>query len=146
MCALPFPSNMSQVLILQILFAFSGVMLAGLIFAKLWEMKNKRSVFILSLVSKGDERVRALSHRIADDYSFGKNKLQFFLNKQLPLHTKNFINKTNTLIEEKAKEYIGDIRGSRFLKKSEGISEFFQALEEKEEGRIDDTLDTTSEN
>ncbi|MBX4189388.1 hypothetical protein KW785_02220 [Candidatus Parcubacteria bacterium] len=126
----------------QILFIFSGAVILLLISAKLWEMRRKKQIFALALLSKGDERVRTLSHEAAQYYSAWKGKAEFFLNKQLPLHTKNFINKTNALVKEKALEYIGDIRGSRFLKKNEGISEFFQALEEKEEGRIDDTLDS----
>ncbi len=131
---------------LEITFAISGGMVAILILSKLWEEKRKKPVLLLSLVSMGDERVRKLFHHAAQVYSDGKTKLEFFLNKQLPLHTKNFIGKTNTLVKEKFLEYVGDVRGSRFLKRNEGISEFFQALEDKEEGRIDDTLDTVDPN
>ncbi len=128
---------------LEITFAISGVMLTVLTLAKLWEMRRKKPMLVLALISRGDERVRHLSHDLTHSYTEWRAKVEFFLNKQLPLHTKNFIQKTNSIVKDKVVEYTGDIRGSKLLRKSEGLSEFFQSLAEKEEGRIDDTLDTT---
>lgn len=97
---------------------------------------------LLRLVSLGDERVRHLSHELAHLYAEKKEKAHFFVNKQLPLHTRNILNKTSSTVKERVEKYVGDIRGSKFLKKSDGISEFFKSISEKENGgRIDDSLD-----
>ena len=107
-------------------------MVASIIGAKVWEDKYKRKSFILKLVSIGDERVRLLSNEVAHVYAELKADAEFFINKQAPLHVKNFVNKTNLVIKERMEKHIGDIRGSRFLKKSDGISEFLKSLSEKE--------------
>jgi hypothetical protein len=130
-------------MILNIIFAFSGLIIAVLIGAKMWEEKHRRKPLFLRLVSLGDEHARHLSHELAHKYSEWKEQAHFFINKQLPLHTKNFINKTNTTVKERLDKHIGDIRGSRFLKRSDGISEFFKSLEEKENGRIDDSIESS---
>lgn len=131
---------------LQIIFAFSGVSLVILIGAKMWQEKRKKSSFLLRSIGRGDEHVRVLSHKAAHHYSEVKDKTDFFLKKQLPLHTKNFINKTNATIKEKSEHYIGNIRGSKFLKKSDGLPEFFKNISEKENnGRIDDVLEERGE-
>jgi hypothetical protein len=135
-----------MIVFLETIFVISGAMLMVLTLAKLWEIRRRKQVLVLALISRGDERVRHLSHDITQTYSVWRSKAEFFLNKQLPLHTKNFIQKTNAAVKENVTKYTGDIRGSRFLRKSEGLSEFFQNLAEKEEGRIDETLDTASEN
>lgn len=87
---------------------------------------------LLRLVSLGDEHVRTLSHVAAHKYAELREKAEFFLHKQLPLHTKNFVNKSNVFLKERAKKHIGDIRGSKFLKKSDGLNEFFKSISEKE--------------
>jgi len=133
-------------MILNITFGFSGLVLVTLILAKMWEGKREKKPFILRWVSLGDERVRTSSHELAHRYTEVKEKTSFFIEKQLPLHTKNFINKTNTLIKEETQKRIGDIRGSKFLKKNEGLSEFFKSIGEKEnEGRIDDTIESSQD-
>lgn len=127
---------------LQIIFAFSGIAIVILVGAKMWQEKHKRSIFLLRGIGRGDERVRALSQKATVHYSHAKEKTDFFLKKQLPLHTKNFINKTNAALKEKSERYIGNIRGSKFLKKSDGLPEFFKNISEKENnGRIDDVLE-----
>jgi hypothetical protein len=130
---------------LEWVFGISGVALVVIFFSKLWELKRHKPVPILSLISLGDERVHKISNELSHTYTAWREKAEFFVNKQLPLYTKNYIQKTNTLIKDKVMKYTGDIRGSKLLKKREGISEYFQSLAEKREGRIDSTLDTTSE-
>lgn len=129
-------------MILNIIFAFSGLVIAALIIAKVWEDKHKRKPFLLRWVSLGDEHVRVLSHELAHQYAEWKEDLHFFATKQLPLHSKNIINKTEALAKERMQKYIGDIRGSKFLRKNDGLSEFFKNISERENGRIDDSMES----
>lgn len=135
-------------MVVEILFIVSGVMIAILILAKLWEEKKKSPVFILAGISRADGQMRIWSHNITEYYAKARERVQFLVYKQLPLRSKNIFYKTTDKVKEKTKEYIGDIRGSKFLKKSDGISEFFQSLSEMENGngRIDETLDIGDEN
>ena len=131
---------------MQIIFALSGIAIVVLISAKMWQEKRKKSVFLLRGIGRGDEHVRKISQHAVRHYSEAKEKTDFFLKKQLPLHTRNIINKTQTTLKEKSEHYIGNIRGSRFLKKSDGLPEFFKNISEKENnGRIDDVLEERGE-
>lgn len=131
---------------LQIIFALSGIAVVILVGAKMWQEKRKKSTFLLRGIGRGDEHVRKISQHAVRHYSDVKEKTDFFLKNQLPLHTKNFINKTNATLKEKSEKYIGNIRGSRFLKKSDGLPEFFKNISEKENnGRIDDVLEEREE-
>jgi len=140
-------------MISSILFYFSGAVIVLLIGAKAWETKRRRPFVLFQMISKGDERFRALSHDAAHYYSEGKEKGAFFMKKQLPMHTKNLLNKTETLAKEKADKYLGNIRNTRLLKnKDEGISEFFKniSIMEKETAEaLEDTpqnLEADSQN
>lgn len=127
---------------LNIIFVFSGLALLAVIASKILEDKTKQKPALLRLISLGDERIRNWSHELAHKYAEGKESAHFFVNKQLPLHTKNIFNKTSTTLKDRAEKYIGDIRGSKFLKKSDGLSEFFKSISEKQgQGRIDETFD-----
>lgn len=117
---------------LNIIFAVSGLAIVLIITAKIVEEKFRRKPFLLRLISRGDERARILSQEMAHGYTDIKERINFFINKQFPLQARNFINKTNSLIKSEAEKRIGDIRGSRFLKKSDGISEYFKSISEKE--------------
>lgn len=128
---------------LNIIFAFSGLIIAALIGAKVWEDKHKHKPFLLRWVSLGDEHVRVWSHELAHQYAEWKARTHFFATKQLPLHSRNFINKAETTARERIQKYVGDIRGSKFLRKSDGLSEFFKNISERENGRIDDELSGT---
>jgi hypothetical protein len=131
---------------LQIIFAFSGIAIVILVGGKMWQEKRKKSFFLLRGIGKGDERVRQLSHKAVHHYSEVKEKTDFFLKKQLPMHARNVANKTTAIVKEKSEQYIGNIRGSKFLKKSDGLSEFFKNISEKENnGRIDDVLEEREE-
>ncbi len=122
------------------LFIFSGIVLIVLALAKRREEKKKSSFYILNAISKGDERMRELHHQAVRFYSEGKEKTAFFVKKQLPMRSRNSFNKLVTLLKEQAEKYIGNIRDSRLLKKSDGISEFFKNMSsvEKGNGEIND--------
>jgi hypothetical protein len=99
------------------------------------ELKHKRSIFPLSFISKSDHRIKEITHLATGRYSEFKEKGEFMLKKQLPLHSKNLLNKTKTLINEKVEKHLGDIRNTRLLgNKKDGISEFFKNLSDKENG------------
>jgi hypothetical protein len=125
---------------LELLFLISGVCLAFLIFEKARTMKKDRGSLFLRVISLGDERMKDLSHRTAHLYADKKEDAIFFVKKQLPLHTRNIYNKSSAALKESANVIVGDLRGSRFLKKSDGLSEFFRSLSEKENGTaVEDT-------
>jgi hypothetical protein len=131
-------------MIFETIFAFSGLCIALLIAAKAWELKTKKSFFLLRGISRGDEKMRVLSHKAEDLYVLAKERGGLFVRRDLPLHMKSGMNKTNNFIAERAEELVGNIRGTRFLKK-DGMSEFFKNMSEKEEGRIDDTLESRTQ-
>ena len=128
-------------MILNIIFAISLLGIAVLIFSKMIEEKSKSKPLFLRLVSLGDERVRNATVGFAHMYSDWRERGHLYLTNQLPLQTKNLMNKASLMIKEK----LGDIRGSKFLKKRDGLSEYLKSISEKEnEGRIDDEI-TNSE-
>ena len=129
---------------ITIIFAVAGITLALLLLAKIWEDEGHRSFFLLRVISKGDYQVRELSHNAVEKYSDLKYKADFFVKRQFPLHTKNFLNKTNSYLHEQIEEHIGNIRNSRLLKKSDGLSEYFKNMSkvEKGNGEINDPYDT----
>ncbi|MEK7227396.1 MAG: hypothetical protein AAB641_00705 [Patescibacteria group bacterium] len=116
-------------------FIFSGIALATLTLTKRVEERRKTGVFLLKLISKGDERVRELHHKSLHLYSTGKEKTAFFVKKQLPMRSKNSLHKLYAKLSEQTKKYMGDIRDSRLLKKSDGISEFFKNMSSIEKGK-----------
>jgi hypothetical protein len=134
----------NKTMIASIIFLLSGLMIVFLIHAKMIETKNQKKPAILRFVSMGDEHVRTLSVEVAHRYTDLKGRAEFFINKQFPMHARNFVNKTNAVIKERVEKHVGDIRGSKFLKKSDGLSEFFKSLSEKEtNGRIEEEGEET---
>ncbi|CAN5132465.1 hypothetical protein BH11PAT3_BH11PAT3_1170 [soil metagenome] len=116
------------------IFYISGACIALFLLAKVLESKRRKSFFFLRLISKGDERFRDLSLQVTHAYSEYKEKGEFFFRKQLPLHTKNLVNKIEALVKEKSEKYLGDIRNSKLLQpKNEGISDFFKNMKVLEE-------------
>ena len=114
----------------------------------MWENKRRRPFVLFQLISKGDENFRGLSHNATNLYSEWREKGEFFVKKQIPLHTKNLINKTEDFAKEKAERYLGNIRNTRLLKdKNAGISEFFKNLDimEKENAEAEESLNPTPE-
>jgi len=124
---------------LTIVFLLSGVALVILIGAKYLEEKRGRKIFILNLISKGDLHVRDLSHKTAHEYANWREWAEFFIKKQLPMHSRSLLNKSHALAQEKSAKYLELIRDSKLLKKSDGISEFFKNVSsvEKGNGEID---------
>lgn len=116
------------------LFFFSGAVLVTLTVAKRLEEKKRRSNVVLRAVSTGDERMRRLHHEALHAYSDGKDKFSFWFKKQLPLKAKSLANKSLSYLHSTATKHFGDIRNSRLLKKSDGLSEFFKNISEIEKG------------
>jgi len=126
------------------IFIFSGVALVTLTLTKRIEEKRKKPFFLFKLISNGDENVRKLHHKSLHFYSVGKDKAAFFVKKRLPMHSRNSLNKFITKLGEQTEKYMGDIRDSRLLKKSDGISEFFKNMStiEKGAGEINDPYES----
>lgn len=119
---------------LFIIFILSGVAIVVLLFAKTWQIKSHKPVRMLKMVSLADKHIRTFAHEATHKYSLYKERSEFVIKKQVPLHAKNIANKTEIIIKEKLDKYIGDIRNTRFLssKNKEGISEFFRNMEDFE--------------
>lgn len=130
------------------IFAFSGIVIVLLSVSKKLEEIRKRPFFISKLISKGDIHIREIYHRIVHLYSDGKEKIIFFVQKQMPMHLKNLFNKSVTFLKEKREQYTNNMRNSRLIKKNEGISEFFKNMSdlEKGNGEINDVFTEDSQN
>ena len=116
------------------LFAISGAALVTITISKRIEEKKKRTVLILRAISQGDERLRELRYKALQAYSLGKERLYFVATKQAPLKAKSFWNRFAAYMREVGKRYAGDIRNSKLLRRSDGISEFFKSISEIEKG------------
>ena len=117
-----------------IIFTTSGLAIMLLLVAKQIGEKRKKPFFISNLISKGDIHTRALYHRMVHLYSEGKEKALFLFKRQIPIHSRNFLNKSVSFLRNKREQYVGNMRDSRLLKKSDGISEFFKNMSEIEKG------------
>ena len=128
---------------LIIIFNISGLALILLLINKKLEERYKKTLFISKLISKGDTHARRLYHLAVHSYSEGKERILFFINKQIPLHSRNSLNKTFSFLEDRRKQYLDNLRDSKLLKKSDGISEFFKNMSdlEKGNGEIHDDFD-----
>ena len=64
------------------------------------------------------------------------------------MHSRNSLNKTISFLKEKKDRYTDNMRDSRLLKKSDGISEFFKNMSgiEKGNGVIHDVYEEDSQN
>src|SRR3989338_3465383 len=129
------------------IFAISGLAISILIIAKKVEQKRRKPFFILNLISKGNIHIRKLIHRVVHYYSEGKEKVIFFFKRRIPMHSKNSSNKLLSCLAEKKEKYINNMRDSRLLKKSDGISEFFKNMSsiENGNGEIHDTYEDGSQ-
>ena len=116
------------------IFAGSGLLIVLLLATKRLGEKRKKTFFLHNLISKGDIRIRGLYHKLVRLYSEDREKTLFFFQKQLPIHSKNSLNKLITFLKEKREQYIGNMRDTRLLRKSDGISEFFKNMSEIEKG------------
>ncbi|MBX4181609.1 hypothetical protein KW807_01965 [Candidatus Parcubacteria bacterium] len=123
-------------------FSISGIALVVLTLAKRVQEKRSKTLFILHLVSRGDERARDLYHQVLRLYSLSKERAAFFIKKRIPMRSRHSLNKLLNKIEQTIEKHLGDIRDSRLLRKSDGISEFFKNMNtvEKGVGEINDVL------
>lgn len=120
-----------------IIFYFSGAVIVLLLLAKVLESKREKPFLFLSVISKGDIHFRKLSHNVTNNYYELKEKTIFFIEKQLPLRYKSFINKIKAFINKYTEKYLGDFRNTHYINsKNESISEFFKSISH---------LDNTSE-
>ena len=105
-------------------------------------------IFILRAISKGDAHIRDFHHKTALFYLDGKEKTSFILNRQIPIHSKNLSNKLVSFLKEKRERYTNNMRDSRLLRKSDGMSEFFKNMSdlEKGNGEINDVYENGSQN
>src|SRR3989338_8840617 len=116
-------------------FFFSGAILAVLLVAKRIEERKKTRVFLLRLISRGEEHARKLQREAVRRYSLSKEEMHFFMAKQLPRYSKSSLNKALARFEESMQKYLERLRDSRLLKKDEGISEFFKSMAEGQKGQ-----------
>ena len=121
-------------MIITSLFAFSGLSIILLLVAKRLEEKRKRIFFISNAISKGDTRIRGLYLKVVRLYSEGKERISFFYKKQIPIHSRNSLNKLLIFIRKRREQYVVSMRDAKLLKKSDGISEFFKNMSEIEKG------------
>lgn len=119
---------------LVLIFVLSGAGIITLTLAKRFQEKKKKNVFILRAISRGNERVHDYHHRAINTYSVGKERMDFWVRKQLPLRTKNIWYKMVAYIQERGNEYIGEMRNVKLLKRTDGLSEFFKNISEIEKG------------
>lgn len=117
------------------LFVIAGLGLAALTLSKRFELKRKHKGLLLKAISRGDEQARRLYHEALRFYDEGTHKASFVIKKQLPLKAKSYFNKFVAFMKERGEERFGNIRNSRFIKKNEGISEFFKNISEIEKGK-----------
>ncbi|MDO8569747.1 MAG: hypothetical protein Q7R89_03180 [bacterium] len=130
------------------IFSISGLAIILLVATKRLELKRKQDFFVLGVISKGNIHIRKFYHRVVHFYSEGKEQTLFIFKKQIPKHFKNSLNKLLTLLKKKREQYVVSMRGSRLLKKSDGISEFFKNMSdvEKGNGEIHDVYEDASPN
>ncbi|KKQ83597.1 MAG: hypothetical protein UT07_C0002G0009 [Parcubacteria group bacterium GW2011_GWB1_38_8] len=131
-----------------VIFTISGMIVFLLPLAKRLESKQGKSFLIFRLISKGDFYVREIYHWMVHLYFEGKERSSFLIKRQIPLHSKNFSNKLTVYLREKRIQYFNNMRDSRLLKKSDGISEFFKNMSnlEKGNGEINDVYYDGSQN
>ncbi len=116
------------------IFAISGITLIILTLAKRFELRKKRATFILKAISIGDERAKELQHKMLNLYAEGKDRIVFFVKKELPLKLKKFVGIVVSYLKARWESYFGNIRNSHLIRKEEGISEFFKNISEIEKG------------
>lgn len=129
------------------LFAISGTAIIALLAAKKLQERGRNPLFLFRWITRSDERIRDWHQKALNMYSEGKEKISFFATRQIKLHSKNTFNKLVAFLKEKREQYENNMRNSRLLKKSDGISEFFKSMSDIEKGgSIDESLEDGSQN
>lgn len=131
-----------------VIFALSGVVIVLLPVVKMLEKKRSKRFLVFILISKSDTYIREFYHKILNLYSEGKEKVAFFLKQRVPRHSKNSFNKLLSFLKEKREQYANNMRNAKFLKKSDGMSEFLKNMSniEKGNGEINDVYKDASPN
>jgi len=117
------------------IFLFSGIVSASLIIVKRLEEKRQKTFPLLNLISRGDIRIRELSHDATHWYAEFKEWSEHFFRKQVPMHFRSFVNKLKSYIQNRTKKHINSLRASKLLKKSDGLPEFFERISSTDKGR-----------
>ena len=111
------------------LFIISFVVVASMLLLKMYELKKGKPILIFQALSKFDHIILEKYHNAGHMYLDYKHKSHLFFTKQVPMHSKNVVNKMETLVQEKMNKYVGNIRGSKVLRNDRaGISEFFKNI------------------
>src|SRR3989344_1997569 len=131
-----------------VIFIVSGLAVVVLLSAKKLGKERIKSFFILNAISKGDVYARDFYHKAIHLYSEGKQRISFLFKRQIPIHSKNSFNKLISFIKEKRERYVNNMRDTRLLKKSDGISEFIKNMSdiERGNGEINDIYEDTRQN
>ena len=130
------------------IFTVSGFVILLLVTTKRLQQKLKKPFFVFNIISRADTQIRELYQKLVHLYSESKERTSFLIEKQIPIHSKNALNKSISFVKEKRDQYIGNMRDSRLIKRSDGISEFFKNMSEIEKGNgeIHKDLDDSSQN
>ena len=110
------------------IFGISGLSILVLLTAKLIEEKRRKQIFVLGIISMGNESVRRYSRFITHKYSEFKTRLDLTLTKRLPNQFKVLSNRAGNFLKEYVEYYTEKARNSRLLKRNGGISEFFKNI------------------
>ena len=105
-----------------------------LLAAKLIEEKRHKQIFVLGIISMGNESVRRYTRLITHKYSEFRTRLELTLSKRLPNQFKVLSNRAGNFLKEYVEYYTEKARNSRLLKRNGGISEFFKSISEVERG------------
>lgn len=129
-------------------FAVSGLVIVLLLATKALEQNRRKHYFLTRLISRGDTYVREVYHRVVNSYFEFKEWFMVFFKKQLPLRSRNVLNKFTFYLKEKREVYLQGMRDSRLIKKREGISEFLKNVSntERGNGEINETYEDHSQN
>jgi len=133
---------------LIVIFIVSGLAISTLVIVKSSEEKRGRPFFISRAISKGDIHTREIYHKTVRFYSEGKERAIFFYQKRIPIHSRNLLNKGISFLSKKRDQYANNMRDSKLLRKSDGLSEFFKNMSdvEKGNGEIHDVYDDAGPN
>lgn len=116
------------------IFAVSGIMIILLTVAKGLSGRRGKNFFILRAISRGDTYARRVYHLVIHFYSESRDRILFFLQKQIRMHMRNSWNKMLAFVHNRRDRYLNQMRDSKLLKKQEGISDFLRNISDIDRG------------
>lgn len=123
-------------------FAISALGIFGMLFLKVYEVKNKKKAIIGMILSKFDSKVHSRLNDIVFIYDTGKEKLGTFVTQEIPRQSKYLYFLAKKTARQHYDAILPNIRGSRILRRNKDVSAFLKDIaKHKEEsgiGRIDD--------